>query len=274
PAPRPLGRRGPHRLSPANTYRSVALAALLPEQRPVAEQILRGGLPAVRQAIEAQNASARAEGRAEVRADALLAMAEELLPGLKAAVWRDRAEAAVAAGDDLALRDLRSVVAGADAAARDDGSRLLAAQLREAMDRRVAQIRQRWVDEIRAALDADKLLRALRASARPPDPGARFPAELAVRLSQAAGAAMSPDASPERWTALLEAVANSPVRRTVKPAGLPKEPSEPLLEVAKHVSGRVPAVTGLLGIDMPPPPAPPRPPRPMSRPAAPASRTA
>ncbi|MGH9068958.1 MAG: hypothetical protein ACRD0J_15930, partial [Acidimicrobiales bacterium] len=252
-------RRGPHRLSPANTHRAAALASVAPEQRPVAEQVLRGGLPAVRQAIDAQNAAAKSEGRAAIRPEPLLAMAEELLPRLKAAAWRDRADAALAAGDSLALRDLRSVVMGADSAGRDEESRLLASQLREALDRRVAQLRQRWVDEVEAGLAADKVLRALRASARPPDPGARFPAELAVRLSHAAGAAMTPETPADRWTALLEAVAGSPVRRTVKPSGLPQEPGDSLLAMAKQESGRVPALAGLLGIDMPPPPGPPRP---------------
>lgn len=274
PAGRPsstgTGRARPPRLAPGNAHRAAALASLVPEERPVAEQVLRGGMPAVRQAIEAQNAEARAEGRPEVRPEPLLAMAEQLLPRLKAAAWRDRAEAAVAIVDDIPMRDLRSVVTGADQAARDDESRLLAVKLREALDRRLSQMRTRWNEEIVTALDAGKILPALRASARAPDPGARFPAELAVRLSQAAGAAMTPETPPERWAILLEAVTTSPVRRTVKPVGLPVEPGGTLLEAAKHASGRVPALAGLLGIDMPPPPGPPRPPRPATaRPGAP-----
>lgn len=256
-ARRPAPRRGRQRLVPASKHRSAALSALPPEQRAVAEQVLRGGMPAVRQAIAQQNAAARAEGRPEVPADPLVSLAEELMPRLKVAAWRDRAEAALSAGDDLSLRDLRSVVTSADAGARDDETRLLAAKLRESLDRRVSAIRQRWVDEMAGALDGDKILQALRASARPPDPGARFPAELAVRLSREAGAAMAPDTPRERWAALLDAVASSPVRRTVKPAGLPANADSQLLETAKRTSGRVPALAGLLGIPMPPPPAPP-----------------
>lgn len=254
---RPAASRRPQRLNPRNTHRAAALASLAPEQRPVAEQVLRGGLPGVRQAIEAQNLEARAAGRPEVPSAPLLSLAEQLLPLLKAAAWRDRAEAALTAGDDLALRDLRSVVTSADAGARDDETRLLAAKLREALDRRVSALRQRWTDEITGALDADKVLRALRASARPPDPAARFPAELALRLSQQAGAAMAPETPAPRWAALLEAVAASPVRRTVKPLGLPSDTPDELREAAKRASGRVPALAGLLGIAMPPPPAPP-----------------
>ena len=47
-------------------YRNAALAELRPEQMPVAEQLLRGGIPSVRQAIDEQNTRARAEGRPEV----------------------------------------------------------------------------------------------------------------------------------------------------------------------------------------------------------------
>lgn len=250
-------RRGPPRLVPGSAHRAAALAALPPEQRPIAEQILRGGLAAVRQAIDAQNAELRAQGRPEVGGEELLALAEQLLGSLKAAAWRDRAEAALAAGDDLALRDLRSVVASADGATRDDTGRMLATKLREALDSRAAQVRQRWVDETAAALDGDKILRALRTSSRPPDPGSRLPAELAVRLSRAAGEAMTPDTPPDRWASLLEAAASSPVRRTVKPVGLPREPGDPLLAAVRHASGRIPALAALLGINMPPPPSAP-----------------
>lgn len=247
-----------------STHRDAALAALPAEHRPVAEQILKGGIPAVRQAIEAQNLAARAEGRPEVGAQPLLILAEQLVGQLKCAAWRDRAEAAVAAGEALALRDLRSVVAGADSVARDDETRLLALKLRGALETRMSQIQQRWIDEITAALGADKVLRALRASAHAPDPSFRLPGELAVRLSQAAGKAMTPDTPPDRWAALLEASAASPVRRTIRPVGLPTNAPSDLMDAVRHTSGRIPALAALIGISMPPPPAPVRssPPRP------------
>ena len=249
----------PKRLSPANVHRDAALAGLSPEQRPIAEQVLKGGIPAVRQAIEAQNERARSANLPEVNGEALLGLAEELLPRMKAAAWRDRAEAAAATVDEISLRDLRSVVAGADTVARDDESRLLASTLREALERRVASLRDRWVEEISRALDEGRLVRALRVSAHPPEPTARFPADLAVRMSDAAGEAMAPDTSTERWTTLLGAVSDSPIRRMVKPRGLPRDPADSVVDAARQASGRVPALAPLLGIEMPPPPGPPRP---------------
>jgi hypothetical protein len=252
------------------------LAALSPEQQPVAEQLLRGGVPAVRQAIVTQNKAAKESGQPEVNAEKLLAIAEELLPQLKAAEWMDRAEAAVEHVDEIGTRDLRSVVATADAGGRDDRGRELATTLRDALTRRVEAERTRWLTDLTSALDEGRLVRALRISARTPDPGTRVPAELATRLTEAASAAMAPDASAERWLTLLEAVAASPVRRSVKPLGLPAEPGEEVLDAARKAAGRIPALAPMLGIPMPPPPGPAkgqarRPPKPKPAQAPPAA---
>ncbi|HET9732924.1 MAG TPA: hypothetical protein VFP54_09645 [Acidimicrobiales bacterium] len=272
--PAPPERVQPKRLNPAATHRNAVLESLPAEQRPVAEQLIRGGIPAVRQAIAAENDKAKAEGRPAIGADALMALAEGLLPQIKAATWRDRAEAAVGVVDEIAIRDLRSVVAGADVA-RDEETRALAATLRQALERRLEEGRQTWVKDITTNLDENRVVRALRISARPPDPSSRIPADMAVRLAEAASAALAPDTPGERWVAVLDAVSASPVRRSVKPAGLPAEPDEAVMVAARAAAGRVPAVAALLGLSMPPPPGParpaPRPPRPARGPQGPRS---
>jgi len=270
PAQPEVGRAGAEtagrRLNPGNTHRHAALEALPPEQRPVAEQVLRGGIPAVRTAIHLEREKAAAEGRPAPHAESLLALAEELLPRMKAAEWRDRAEAAIKAVDRLALRDLRSVVAGADLA-RDEETRRLAAELRDALEQRLARGRAEWSDEIGRHLDEGRVVRALRLAARPPEPAARLSAELAGRLAAAAGAALAPDVAPERWAAVLDAAAASPVRRNVTPAGLPAEPGPTLLAAATQQVGRIPALAPMLGISMPPPPGPVRAVAPTDRPS-------
>ena len=205
----------------------------------------------MRQAVVDQNTQARAAGGPTIKADALLAMAEELLPRLKAAEWRDRAEAAVGSVDDIALRDLRAVVTGSESVARDDVSRALASTLRETLQRRSEEQRTTWLAEIAQSLDEGRVVRALRTSGRPPEPGTTFPAELATRLTDAAGAAMAADVDPERWAAVLEAVVSSPVRKTVQPQSLPAERNEALLAAARQAAPRVPALGALLGIDRP-----------------------
>ncbi|HLH46793.1 MAG TPA: hypothetical protein VKV25_06500 [Acidimicrobiales bacterium] len=224
----------------------------------MAEQLLRGGIPAVRTAIHLEREKASAEGRPAPQAEQLLALAEELLPRLKAAEWRDRAEAASKASDEISLRDLRSVVAGADLA-RDDETRELAATLRASLERRLAAGREEWQAEIGRHLEEGRIVRAVRLAGRPPEAGARLSGELAARLAHAAGAALNADVAPDRWLAVLEAVVASPVRREVKPAGLPTQASPEVLHAARQQVGRVPALAPMLGVTMPPPPGPSRP---------------
>jgi len=255
-------RQRPKRLQAGRAHRDALMASLPPEQVPIAEQLLKGGIPAVRQALQTQSEQVKAAGGSAINAEPLVTLAEELLPRLKAAEWRDRAEAAVTHADEVGLRDLRAVVAGADTVARDSDSRELAAKLRDALGRRSAAERESWVAEVSSALDEGRVVRALRISGRPPEAGARFPSEVAGRLSDAASAALASDVAPDRWAAVLDAVAGSPVRSTVKPAGLPAEPGEEFLATARQAAAKVPALAPLLGIDAPTRPSRPRRPPP------------
>ncbi|HEY1990013.1 MAG TPA: hypothetical protein VGG43_11145 [Acidimicrobiales bacterium] len=261
---RPGGREGGHRDGPrrpaqSTTYRNAALATLKPEQLPVAEQLLRGGLPAVRQAIEEQNARARAESRTEVTPGPLLTLAEELLPIVTLAAWKDRASVARNEGKDIPLRELRSIVASASTVTLDEEGRDFLKALRAALDLRVTALRDGWVQRISIALDEGRVADALRVSIRPPEPATRLSAELAVRLADSAGQAMSADSAPADWLAVLEVVVDSPVRRNVKPAGIPTGADEALLVAANKASGYVPELAKLLGLPIPPPPGPRRP---------------
>ena len=244
-----------HRLNPGSTHRKAVMEDLPPEQQPIAEHLLRGGIPAVRTALHLEREKAEAEGRPAPNAEALLALAETLLPRLRAAEWRDRAEAAVAAIHDISMRDLRSVVAGADIA-RDDESRALANTLREAVEARVEKLHTSWIEEITTQLDAGKAVRAVRLSGRPPDAAARLDPELTTRLVEAAGATLGPDTSPSLWTAMLEALLDSPIRRSVVPAGLPADAPPELRKAAHQYSGSIPALAKMLGVTIPPPPTP------------------
>jgi hypothetical protein len=252
-------RDGPRRATPSSTYRNAALATLRPEQLPVAEQLLRGGIPAVRNAIEEQNGRARADGRPEVTPGPLLTMAEELLPLVNLATWKDRAATARAAGRDVPLRELRSIVAATSTVTLDEEGAEMASALRSSLDQRVTALRERWVERITSALDEGRVLDAVRASIRPPEPAARLSAALAVRLAEAAGKAMSADTPPADWLALLEVVVDSPVRRSVKPEGLPAGGDEHVIAEARKASGYIPELARLMGIPIPPPPGPRRP---------------
>jgi hypothetical protein len=254
----------PKRLRPVRSHRNAVLADLPPEQKAVAEQVLRGGVPAVRQALEEQNAQLRAEGKPEVPPAGVVSLAEDLLPRLRVAEWLDRAEGALNDLDELDLRDLRSVVVASDdpAVARDESTRDMAARLKDGLSNRQDKEHQDWLADIDAALGVGRVVRALRLSSRPPKAGVRFPPELAARLSQASLAALTADASSDRWVAVLEALAYSPVHGTVIPAGVPDPASEELRKTVQRLAGLVPEVAKQFGIE---PPAPgtraPRPPR-------------
>jgi len=245
----PLRREREQRLATSTAHRNALLATYGPEQLPVAEQLLRGGIPAVRQAVAEQRRAGPADA---ANADRLLAIAEELLPAVNLASWKDRAAAAQSAGKELRLRDLRAVVAASRTVTLDEEGRDMARSLRESLDHRVTALRQEWAGRVTAAIDGGRMAEALRIANRPPEPATRLPSELAVRLAGSAGAAMSPDLSPDEWLALLDAVLESPVRRMVKPTGIPSAPE--VQQAARHAAGLVPELAKLLGLRIPPPP--------------------
>jgi hypothetical protein len=283
-ADRPADRapaKGQKRLNPGRVHRDALLAELAPEKRPVAEQLFRGGIPAVRQAIIDQNAQLKAAGQPEVPAASLLTMADELLPRVRTADWLDRAAAALTMADELTIRDLRAVVTQADQGARDDASREMGQKLREALTGRIESERTTWANDIGSAIDEGKLVRGLRLAGRVPDPAAKLDPEVTARLVSATNEALSPQTRPDVWAAMIEAAADAPFRRDIVPAGLPENPGESLLTTAANASNRIPALLKLLGLTMPPPPRakgavlpPKRPPAPPTRPVRAASVTA
>jgi len=236
----------------AAAHRNAMLAALRPEQLPVAEQLLRGGMPAVRQAITEQNAAASRDGQPSLAAEPLMAMAEELLPQVNLASWKDRAVAAQLAGKEFRLRELRAVVAAARTLTLDEEGRAIAKTLQESLTQRQGALRDEWTGRMTAAIEGGRVLDALRLSARPPEPALRLSAELAVSLAAAASAAMTADLAPEAWMALLMAVLESPVRRSVKPVGVPD--TAETKESARRAAGAVPELAKLVGLRIPPPP--------------------
>ena len=129
------------------------------------------------------------------------------MPKVRTAEWRDRAEAARKDIEVIDLRDLRSVVSTADAAGRDDDSKALVEELKAGLATRVDAEHASWLAELVATLDVGRIVRALRISSRPPKAGSPLPPEVATRLTEGAGAALTADAAPERWVAVLDALA-------------------------------------------------------------------
>jgi len=249
PRPKVEEKPKPKRLRAGRAHRTALLESVPAEQRPIVEQLLAGGLPAVRKALDKQNEELRAAGKPEVKADELLRVAEELRPKALAAVWRDRAEAAIAIIDEIDLRDLRSVVNAADDAGRDEEARALAAQLREALANRVEKEHAAWLAELAETVKAGRVVRALRLSSRPPKAGAPIPGDIATQLVEATSAALSAEASPERWATVLDALAYSPVRRRVIPQSLPPRLTPELRATIARLATRLPEIAHIFDIE-------------------------
>ena len=258
PPPMPaIERPKAKRLRAGRAHRNELLQSLPEAERPIAEQLMMGGMPAVRQAIEKQNTERRAAGETEIQPGPLVELAEKLAPRVRAAEWRDRAEAARKDLEQLDLRDLRSVVSAAGDAGKDPEARALADELKAGLTARVDAEHSLWLEELTATADVGRVVRALRLSSRPPEAGPPLPAELAARLSQSASEALTAEASPERWVAVLDALAFSPVRDRVIPASLPVELHPDVRATIARLATRIPKIAHIFEIE--PDPNAPRP---------------
>ena len=263
PPPELPKRPKPKRLRPGSQRRTEVLDQLPEASRPIAELALQG-IPAVRQRLREDNERARKDGGPEMPEDSVIAMAEELLPKLRVAEWLDRAEAAKRQIEHLDLRDLRSVVVASDdpSVVRDESTRTLAVELRAALATKQEQELHLWFEDIGAALDVGRVIRALRLSSEPPKAGVPFPGELATRLSDATNASLQPQDGPDRWSAVLEAAAFSPIRLHVRTEAIPTVVSDELTATVTRLGPLLPQVAAKFGIEVSPKGPSPRPLRP------------
>ncbi len=242
----------PKRLRPGKARRNAVLADLPEAQRPIAEMALQG-MSAVRARVKEENARLAEAGQPTMPEASVVKMAEDMLPKLRVAEWLDRAEAAQRQMEHLDLRDLRSVVAAGDdpIVARDESTREVADDLRKALVRKQDEELTLWFGDIDAAIGVGRVIRALRLSSQPPKAGVMFPPDLARRLGEAATAALAPDDPADRWIAVLEAAAFSPVRTLVVPATAPSVITDDLKATTLRLGPALPQIAALLGVEVP-----------------------
>jgi hypothetical protein len=229
---------------------------LSPEQLPVAEQLLRGGVPAVRAAVELQNKNAAAQGRPTIDATTIERIAEELRNRTNLALWKDRAGGAIGAGRELRLRDLRAVVTSAKTVTLDEEARVQLKELQTALTARVEHLRTQWNEKLEHAITAKNVKEALALVARPPDVSTRLSADAAVRVVALVSESLSAEQDSKTWNEIVELAADTSIRRNVKPLGIPADESSHA--VAVHNAGAIPELAKLLGMRVPPPPPPTR----------------
>jgi len=252
PPPEVPQRPKPKRLRPGRTHRAEVLGAIAEDRRPIAEVALQG-MAAVRKRLREENKRISESGGTPMPEDSVLKMAEEMLPRLRVAEWRDRADAALRQLENLDLRDLRSVVAAADdpIVTRDTTTRELADRLRVALREKQEQELQLWFGDVDAALAVGRVVRALRLSSQPPKAGVVFPPAIATRLVDSTNATLTPLESAERWSAILEAAAFSPIRSLIKPMGRPDVVADDLLATITRLAPAIPQVAEMFGVEVP-----------------------
>jgi hypothetical protein len=242
----------PKRLRPGKARRNAVLADLPEEQRPIAELALQG-MSAVRARVKEENEKLVAAGQPAMPEASVVKMAEDMLPKLRVAEWLDRAEAAQRQMEHLDLRDLRSVVAASEdpIVARDESTRAVADDLKASLARKQDEELTLWFGDIDAAIGVGRIIRALRLSSQPPKAGVMFPPDLARRLGEAATAALQPADPADRWIALLEAAAFSPVRTLVTPTTPPATVTDDLRATVLRLGPALPQIAALLGVEIP-----------------------
>jgi hypothetical protein len=253
---RPERSTGPAQAPMSTVHRNALLATLSPEQLPVAEQLLRGGMPAVRAAVAEQNKNATAQGRPTIDAVTIDRIAEELLGRTNLALWKDRATGAVGAGRELRLRDLRAVVTSAKTVSLDEESRAQLKELQVALTARLEHLRTQWNEKLEAAITAKNVKEALTLVARPPDMSTRVSADMAAKVVAITSEALTADQDPTLWKEIVGLTVDTSIRRNVKPVGIPND--ESCKADAIHNAGAIPELAKLLGMKVPPPPPPTR----------------
>ena len=245
------------RLRSGSEHRDAWLATLEAEQRAIADRLANDGIRAVRQAIEEESESTDGEASESGQtAERRLALVEEVFSGLRAADWRDRAEAARGVSDDVDLRDLRSVVAGTPQNIATDEVRSLADELRRNLAARVDREHSAWIADLGSLLRKGRVITALRVSQRPPRTGTPLPESLAGTLQESAAAQLDEDAEDDLWVRMVEAAAQSPIRLVLAAGSLPAEPSERLLRTVRRFGDRLPALRAQFAEHLEPPAEP------------------
>ena len=251
------GRGGNNRrnqLRVQRTNREAWIATLPETRRPVAEQLMHEGRDGVSGALARQNKAAVAAGGEALDIAPIMKIADDLLPALQVAEWRDQADAAVAEMDTADVRELRKVVVAGDAFASDPSVVETQALLRSKLSARIDRDQGAWSRELREAISEGRIVRALRHSGRPIKAGVPLPLDLVEQLSNATNEALGPDEEPHRWTMVIEALAGSPIRRLIAPEAKPEDADtdDDLLDTVERLAHRVPGIADLFGVEVKP----------------------
>ena len=226
------------RLKAKRSHRNAFVATLPELHKPLANELLRGGIPSLRKTMKKM---ALPEGFDTE----ILQYAEKVNTQLRTAEWHDKADAVLQSAKEIDLRDFRSVVAAGGQWARSEELSSVQSQLETALRERLELEHGRWLTEIEKAISDGKSVRALNLSSHPPKPGTLLPEHIMSALVNLANTSLDGETSSHRWSVVVQAVAYSPVRLKVVPIGIPSKPTKDLLSVVKKNADRIPDIAAL-----------------------------
>ena len=99
----------------------------------------------------------------------------------------------------------------------------------------------------------------LKIAAQPPKAGTRPPDDLRPRLIALTLEQLSPLATGERWTIVLEALAFAPIHNEVVPTALPAKVTPELTATVQRLAPAIPRIAALFGVAVDPKARMPRP---------------
>ncbi len=234
-------------------HRDRLMFSLEIQERPIADYLFDGGLPAVREAIANQQKEAKEKNLPPIIETPLLAIAERLMPQIRNALWRDRADAILKL-ERVTLKDLRSLIVSAHPC--DEEERKIVTELKKRLSKKISDVGASWQGQVKSFTESGKLKEALELSAKSPDHSVSLDNQVAELLASKVSAALNKDLNPTEWIELVEAASQAPIRKLIKPASVPEDATGEVERTSKKLAGLVPQLAQIIGLKIPPPPRP------------------
>ncbi len=228
------------------------MESLSVQEKPIAEFLVKGGLPAVRAAIKKQNEEAKANNMPEVTETGLISIAEKLLPQIRRVQWEDRAASALLAGSRCPVRELKSLLASSDP--KDESIKEQVNNLKSLVKTVVEEQVQQWKTDLKNKAENGEIKEALELLASPPDRTAKIEATLLELIVNYTNEKLRDEVEPDHWIEIIEMIASSSLRTKITVEKIPFDATGATVACAKKFSGFIPSLAPLLGLKIPPPP--------------------
>lgn len=228
------------------------LESLDPAHQIIARKLLRGGISALKRAIEEQNKKARESNQPELMEEPILKIADELLPRVRKALWLDKCDNLLQREDKAGLKDLRALITSAQI--EDEKDRELLVRLRSLLADVQKKTQSKFSEELAKEIEQGNLREALELLSSPPDASLVIEKKYTDKLIALCNTKIEELRNKDEFLDLLRLILKSPIRRQIELTKLPQGFTREDLRFLASVSSQIPSLVGLLGIKLPPPP--------------------